>query len=109
MKEAFVDHLFSKIVEGRFEKVLSSAAVKAKLKLLDNVSNTIQSNYGEEVAQNVLGYQEVRRSLEQCLDFIENQFSTVTKTDFSIYLYYAQIRLREAEEIIDSELSELNL
>ncbi|GHZ50338.1 hypothetical protein VCSRO8_3389 [Vibrio cholerae] len=109
MKNVFIDHLFSKIVEGRYEKALSVAATKAKLEQLEDVRNAIQSTSGEEAVQNVLGYREVKRSLEQCLEFIENPHSPVTDADFVIYLGYAETRLKEAEKIIDSELSELGL
>ena len=109
MEKIFIDHLFSKIVEGRFEKTLSVAAVKAKLSQLEDVGNKIRASNGDEAVQNVLGYREVKRSLEQCLDFIENPNSHVEDSDFSIYLEYAENRLKEAETIIDSELRELSL
>lgn len=109
MKKVFIDHLFSKIVEGRYEKALSAAATKAKLAQLEDVRNAIQSTYGEEAVQNVLWYREVKRSLEQCLEFIENPHSLVIDADFVIYLGYAETQLKKAERIIDSELSELDL
>jgi hypothetical protein len=109
MEKRFVDHLFSKIVEGRFEKALSAAAARAKLSQLEDVSNKIRTLNSDEAVQNVLGYREVKRSLEQCLDFIENSNSLVEDSDFSIYLEYAENRLKEAEVIIDSEQGELGL
>ncbi|EGR0666562.1 hypothetical protein E2J97_14970 [Vibrio cholerae] len=109
MKKPFIDHLFSKIVEGRYEKALSSAAVKAKLEQLENVSEKIGSMYGNDAIQNVLGYREVKRCLEQCLDFIQNSSSEIEDVDFTIYLDFARFRLEEGERIIDSELSDLGL
>ena len=109
MKSVFIDHLFSKIVEGTYEKALSSAAAKEKLNQLEQVREKILGSYGEDAVQNVLGYREVKRSLQQCLDFIENSETTVTGADFSIYLDYSERRLKEAEEIIDVELGELGL
>ncbi|MEZ8467291.1 hypothetical protein AB6D20_022140 [Vibrio splendidus] len=109
MKELFIDHLFSKIVEGRYEKTLATAAVKAKLAQLENVSGKIGSMYGDEAVQNVLGYREVKRCLEQCLDFIQNLSSEVEEVDFAIYLDFARFRLKEGERIIESELADLGL
>ena len=109
MKKPFVDHLFSKIVEGRYEKALSSAAVKAKLTQLEEVAEKIRSSNGSDAVQNVLGYREVKRALEQCLDFITNPSSMVGDADFSICNEYVAVRLKEAEVIIDSELDELML
>lgn len=106
MKNKFVDHLFSKISEGRYEKALSAQAARAKLEQLEEVGEKIRQSQGEDVRQNVLGYKEVKRALEQCLDFIENSSSTVTDTDFSIYVSFATTKLREAESIIDAELSD---
>lgn len=109
MKNLFIDHLFSKIIEGRYEKALSTAAVKAKLDQLENVSEKIRSVYGDDAVQNVLGYREVKRCLEKCLDFIQNSTSEVEDVDFTIYLDYSRFRLEEGERIIDSELAVLGL
>lgn len=108
-EKLFIDHLFSKIVEGRYEKTLSTAAVKAKLEQLENVSEKIRSVYGDDAVQNVLGYREVKRSLEQCLDFIQNSSSKVEDVDFIIYLDFSRFKLKEGERIIDSELADLGL
>lgn len=109
MKNKFVDHLFSKIVEGRYEKALSSLAAQSKLEQLEEIGEKIRQSEGEEVCQNVLGYREVKRALEQCLDHIENSSSSVTDTDFYIYLSFASERLKEAESIIDEELTDYDL
>ena len=109
MKTPFIDHLFSKIVEGRYEKALATAAVKAKLDQLENISEKIGSMYGDDAVQNVLGYREVKRCLEQCLDFIQNSSSDVEDVDFTIYLDFARFRLKEGERIIESELADLGL
>ncbi|QUM81687.1 hypothetical protein HWV01_16055 [Moritella sp. 5] len=109
MKTKFVDHLFSKIVEGRYETGQSIAAVNKTLKQLEEVKDIIQSSYGDEAVHNVLSYKVVKRALEQCLDFISNLESSVQETDFEIYYFYAESRLQEAEKIIDSNLGELKL
>lgn len=106
MKKPFVEHLFTKIIEGKHEKSLSSSAARAVLEHVEGVGEAIRQAQGEEVRQNVLGYREVTRALEQCLDYIENPNTTVTDADNAIYYGYAYNRLREAEEIIDNELSE---
>ena len=109
MKNKFIDHLFSKIIEGRSEKSLSAAAAKSKLEQLENVAEQIDRHSGQEAVQNVLWYTEVKRALEQCHDYIVNSQSPITCTDFSIYYSFAADRLRQAEGLIDEELSELGL
>lgn len=109
MKNKFVDHLFSKIGEGRYEKALSASAAKSKLEQLEEIGEKIRQSEGDDVCQNVLGYKEVKRALEQCIDFIENKSSSVTDTDFNIYVSFAETRLIEAESIIDEELSDYGL
>lgn len=108
MENKFVDHLFSKIIEGRHEKSLSAAAAKSKLEQLESVAEQIRTNSGSDAVQNVLGYCEVKRALEQCHRYIIGEAS-ITDTDFSIYYSFAADRLREAEAIIDNELSHLGL
>lgn len=109
MKEQFVDHLFSKIAEGRNEKALAARAVGAKIGQLEEWGERIREHSGEEARQHVLGYREVKRALEQCKDFIENSSSPVTEADFSIYVYFAKKRMLEAESIIDKEFPEFGL
>jgi len=104
MKSPFVTDLFSKIIEGEYEKSLSAGAARSALEHLESVGESIRQSQGDDVRENVLGYREVKRCLEQCLDFIENPSSVVTNIDHAIYYGYAATRLKKAEEIIDSEL-----
>ncbi|MBY3790647.1 hypothetical protein GLP30_18865 [Photobacterium phosphoreum] len=107
MEIIFIDQVFSQIVYGQYEKDLSAMATKQKLQQLDDVFNYINDAYYE--AENILGYKEVKRALEQCLLFIEEPLASVTNEDFIIYLSYAKTRLREAEKTIAEELNEFNL
>lgn len=105
MKKIFIDANFNKIAEGRDKKITSAWVTKAKLEQLEEIRKAIQSTRSEEAVQNILSYREVKRSLEQCLEFIENSHSSVTNADFVIYLSYAETQLKEA----DLKLSRLEL
>ncbi len=108
MKKPFIDHSWSKIVDkGDFAKIV----LAQKLKLLEEVAGTIGgcSDADADSVENVLAYQQVRRALEQCLAYLEGRADAVTETDYFIYWHYADYRLRDAERIIDDELSDLGL
>jgi hypothetical protein len=109
MKSPFVDHSWTKIVEGKFEPELVKVCVDSKIKQLDEVAEIIRSNNGSDAVENVLEYKFVLRALEQCRDYVTNSSSAVTSEDHYIYYCYATNQLKEAERIIDDELSHLDL
>ena len=106
MKKKFVDHMFTKIIEGRHETSMSTVAIESTLDKIENAREIILKSRGEDVVQNVLHYSEVKRALEQCLEYINNLDTWLTYDDFAIYQHFAEDRLLEAEKIIDDELSE---
>lgn len=65
MKIIFIDQVFSQIVYGQYEKDLSAMATKQKLQQLEDVFHAIKENNGGDEAQSILGYNEVKRALEQ--------------------------------------------
>ena len=109
MKSPFIDHLITNIIEGKHEKALSASAAKATLNKLDEVAETIASSQGEDFKQSVLSYAEVKRALEQCIDFVENRSTVITDQDHTIYYDFIMTNLKKAESTIDSELSHLGL
>ncbi|MDD1782960.1 hypothetical protein LRP49_17445 [Enterovibrio sp. ZSDZ35] len=109
MKDRFVDHHFTKIIEGRHEPSVSTLAITSTLKKIEIAREAILKSRDEDVVQNVLCYSEVKRALEQCLEYINNLDSWLTYDDFAIYQNFAEDRLLEAEKIIDQELPELGL
>lgn len=109
MKTKFVDHMFSKIIDGRHEPSMSTLAVKSTLDKIEIAKEAIFKSSGKDAVQNVLHYSEVKRALEQCLEYINNLDSWLTYDDFAIYQNFAEDRLLEAEKIIDDELPELGL
>jgi hypothetical protein len=109
MKKPFITHLFTKIIEGQNEKALSASAAKATLEHIESVGEQIRESQGEGARQSVLNFNEVKRALEQCIDFSENSKSTVTEEDHTIYYDFLHAKLTYAEKVINSELSELGL
>jgi len=106
MNNTFINHSFKKIIEGRHSSALSASGAKSVLEHVESVANELRSSQGDEAVQNILGYKEVKRALEQCIDFIENPNSLITDTDHTIYYDFLSDRLEKAEKIIDSELPE---
>jgi hypothetical protein len=104
MENNFVDHVFSKIIEGKDQPELSLTSARSKLQQVKEVAEKIRLSQGGDAVQNILGYKEVERALLQCIDFVDNPESQVTEADFYIYESYAKSRLKKAEEVIDSEL-----
>jgi len=109
MNKPFINHLFTKIIEGKNEKVLSASAAKATLQHVEHVGEKIREFQGNDVRQSVLNYIEVKRALEQCIDFVENPNTTVSEVDHTIYYDFLHAKLIQAEEVINNELSELRL
>lgn len=109
MKNKFIDHLFSKIIEARYEKSLSATMAQSKLAQLESVAEKIRSDSGSQAVQDILGYNEVKRALEQCHNYIVGSSPSILDTDFYIYYNFAANRLLEAESIIDKEFSHLGL
>lgn len=109
MKKPFIEHSFSKMIEGKFQPQLAAGIAGAVLKHLDEVKEKIGETHGDDAVENVLNYREVKRALEQIIDYCSNASSAVTDEDHSIYYEYAYNRLEKAENIIDKELSDLNL
>jgi hypothetical protein len=106
MKKNFVNHLFTKIIEGRNEPTLSISAIKATIEHVESVAETIRLQDGEEVVQNVLGYKEVNRALNQLLDYCNNSSSVVSDEDHTIYYDFLHTRLLKAQSIIDSDMQD---
>ncbi|MCE2595316.1 hypothetical protein K6Y31_10865 [Motilimonas cestriensis] len=109
MKSPFINHLITKIIEGKSEVALSSSAAKATLSKLEEVAEAIRTSQGEDAKQSVLSYIEVKRALEQCIDFVDNKSTQVTDEDHTIYYDFIYSNLTKAEAIIDSELTHLGL
>ena len=109
MKTKLVDHLFTKIIDGRYEPSISTLAIQSTLDKIETIREVIRKSSGEDAVQNVLHYSEVKRALEQCLEYVNNPNTWLTYDDFSIYQSFAEYKLLEAEKIIDNELSELGL
>nr|WP_321401034.1 hypothetical protein [uncultured Desulfobacter sp.] len=108
MKKPFIEHSFSKMIDGKFQPQLAAGMAEAVLKHLDEVKEKIDETHGDEAVENVLSYREVKRALDQIIDYCRNASSTVTDEDHGIYYEYAYNRLKKAEDIIDKELSDLN-
>ena len=106
MNNSFVNQFFTKIIEGRSEPELSIAAINAILEHVERVAETIRIQDGQEAVQNVLGYREVTRALNQLLDYCNNPSSEVNDEDHAIYYDFLHARLLKAESIIDDELQE---
>lgn len=109
MKTKFVDHMFTKIIDGRHEPSISTSAIESTLDKIETAREAILKSSGADAVQNVLHYSEVKRALEQCLEYINNLDTWLTYDDFAIYQNFAEDRLLEAEKIIDVELPELDL
>lgn len=106
VKNPFIDHSWSKIVE---RDAVAKVVIDAKIKQLDAVAEAIRKNSGSDAVENVLSYKLVKRALEQCLTHLSGATSTVTADDYYIYTDYAEYRIIEAQRIIDSELGHLGL
>lgn len=109
IKTKFVDHGFTKIIEGRYERSIATLGVKSTLDKVEIAREAILKFSGEDAVQNVLHYSEVKCTLEQCLEYINNPDSWLTYDNFAIYRDFAYAKLLEAEKIIDDELPELGL
>lgn len=109
MTHSLVDHLFTKMIEGKKEPILAASAAEAALKRLDEVGEKIHEVSGEEGKNNILGYYEVKRALEQIKDYCINPNTTVSDEDHGIYYGFAYNKLKEAEKIITIELPDLNI
>jgi len=88
VKSPFINHLITKIMEGKNEKDLSARAAKATLTKLNEVAEVIASSQGEESKQSVLSYASVKRALEQCIDFVENSSTQITDEDHYIKITF---------------------
>lgn len=110
MKTPFIDHSFSKIIEGDYLKSLVMVVVTDKLKQLDKVAEAIQKDSGSDAIESILAYKTVRRALEQCHAFICNgSTDDLTDDDYSIYYEHAYTKLKKAQDIIDATYSHLEL
>lgn len=106
MKNPFIDHSWSKIVE---RDAVAKVMIDAKIKQLDAVAEKIRISAGSDVVENVLDYTLVKRALEQCLVHLSGATEAVTADDYYIYSGYADYQIADAQRIIDSELSHLGL
>ncbi|MCG9964015.1 hypothetical protein [Shewanella cutis] len=111
MKTKLFDQMCKKIIEGKHDTVLSAAGAKATLKNVENIAETIRAQFGQDMVESVLSYKEVKRALEQCIDYVENSKTSVTDEDHTIYYDFIASKLARAEDLIetDEELKELNL
>jgi len=104
MQEKFIDTLFSKILEYRYEVALSSAAVKSKLQQLEDVGERIRKKEGEEARNQVLDYKHVKHALEKCREYLEgNPSSLINEIDFHIYYEYAYQKLQRADTLLEEK------
>lgn len=109
MQYPFIDHSFSKIFEVSHDPQFAKVFVESKLKQLDEVSEVIRSSQGSDAVENILNYRLTHRALSQCLEYINNSNSSINESDYYIYCSFLAIALKEAEQIIDKELSHLRL
>lgn len=105
MKKPLIDHWWSKIIETG---ELGKAATKDKLRDFEIIESIISAAEGADVARNVLGDGMIKQALQRCLEIHEGS-SFLNRTDLHIYWRYATHAMKEAEIIIDKELSYLDL
>lgn len=111
MRNKFINQVFYKIIEGKYDPISSAAGAVSTLKRVEDVAEKIQASFGKEAVQNVLSYKEVKHALNQCIDYIQNLNTKVTDVDHTIYYDFIHAKLEKAEKIIDEDedLKELDL
>jgi phosphate uptake regulator len=109
MRNPVVDHIFSKMIEGRHERALAAESAQNVLGRIEEIAETIRKDSGEEATQSILSYREVKHALERIADYCTDLDSSVTNEDHTIYYSFASDRLKEAQKFIDKELGHLDL
>jgi len=103
MKNRFIPSQFEKVLEDRDYHPYSVQVLLEALKLLDAEYSSLSSQEGSERAEIVFSYKTVRRALQQCLAYHQNNNSSLTIEDNIINYEYAYWKLKEAEKIIEEE------
>ncbi|MGH8381732.1 hypothetical protein [Pseudomonas sp.] len=103
MKTLIVDHSWTKIIErDAFAKV----ALADKIKQIEETEDAIRAAEGEEAACNVLNNGLIKHALTRCLENLQGSTS-VTEQDFWVCYEFATTAAKQAERVIDEELSHI--
>ncbi|ENG2598637.1 hypothetical protein N0673_18110 [Pseudomonas aeruginosa] len=105
MKRPIVDHSWTKIVETGG---IGLAAAEKKLQAVTELARTIRAAEGKDAADNVLHNGLIETALLRCKQFHEGQ-SALIIDDLHINYTYATEAMKKSEQIIDRELSYLDL
>lgn len=106
MKKSIRDHLWNKIqdldTQGR-------NAAEHKLKEVVELGRKISHAEGGDVANNVMDHGLIEVALLRCLEIQDKKHDGLCYDDLQINFRYADMALKRAEQIIDTELAYLDL
>jgi len=103
MSVKLVDHSWTKIIErDKFAK----ATLAAKIKQIEEIEEAIRAVEGEEAARNVLHNGLIKHALTRCLENLQGS-SSVTEQDYWVCYEFATNAAKDAERVIDEELSHI--
>jgi hypothetical protein len=103
MKNRFIPLQIEKVLEERGQHPFSVQVLLEALELLESEYSSFCTQEGSERAETVFSYRTVKRALQQCLAYHQNNNSSLTFDDNIINYEYAYWKLKKAEELIEEE------
>jgi len=103
MKTLIVDHSWTKIIE---RDEFAKDVLAAKIEQIEEIEAAIRAVEGEEAARNVLNDGLIKHALTRCLENLQGSASA-TEQDFWVCYEFATAAAKNAERIIDEELSHI--